>query len=192
MRATTLRKLMPLFAWLRVVPLVLATSACRPDGPAAPAVGPPLRLVQRASGDGCAYVSAVGDTVIPFGRYSLSETPLFDQVAVVLAPQLGWVGINRREQALYRVFIYDNGPDYPAEGVRRIVDAAGRIGFADSASGRVVLAPRYEAAYPFAYGRAQVGSRCQVLRDGEHWFWQCAEWHYIDHQGRTVAAPVQQ
>ena len=188
-----LEKLMPLFAWLQVVPLLaLAASACRPDGAATPAAGPPLRLVQSASGEGCAYVSAVGDTVIPFGRYSMSETPLFDRVAIVFKPQVGWVGIDRREHVLYRLFIYDNGPDYPAEGVRRIMDAAGRIGFADSASGCVVLAPQYEAAYPFAHGRAQVGSRCQVLRDGEHWFWSCAEWHYVDHQGHSVAASTQQ
>jgi hypothetical protein len=179
----------PLFL-LRLAPLVLA-AACRPDAPAAPGSDPLLRLVHRPSGDECAYLSAAGDTVIPFGRYYLSETPRFDKVAVVLKPQDGWVGIDRHERVLYHVFIYDNGPDYPAEGVRRIVDAAGRIGFADSASERVVLAPRYEAAFPFAHGRARVGSCCQVLRDGEHWLWSCAEWHYIDHQGRVAAAPAE-
>lgn len=171
-----------------LVPLVLA--ACHSGASTASAGGPPLRLVHRPSGDDCAYVSAAGDTIIPFGRYALSETPQFDQVAVVLKPREGWVGIDRHERVLYHLFMYDNGPDYPAEGVRRIVDAAGRIGFADSASGRLVLAPQYEAAFPFTHGRARVGSQCRVLHDGEHWLWSCAEWHYIDHRGH-VAAPEQ-
>lgn len=182
---------MRLLFLLCLAPLVLA-AACRPDAPAAPGGSSPLRLVHRLSGDDCAYLSVAGDTVIPFGRYYQSETPLFDNVAVVLKPGAGWVAIDRHERVLYHLFMYDNGPDDPAEGVRRIVDAAGRIGFADSASGRVVLAPQYVAAFPFAHGRARVGSRCQVLRDGEHWLWSCAEWHYIDHQGRAAAAPAEQ
>jgi hypothetical protein len=182
---------MRLPTWLRLAPLAIAAVACRSDSSAASAA-PLLRLVQRPPGDNCAYVSAAGDTVIPFGRYSRSETPLFDKVAVVLKPQVGWVGIDRHERVLYHLFNYDNGPDYPAEGVRRIQDAASRIGFADSASGHVVLVPQYEAAFPFAQGRAQVGSCCQVLPDGEHWLWSCAEWHYIDHQGRVASAPTAQ
>jgi hypothetical protein len=55
-------------------------------------------------------------------------------VAVVRKPEAGWVAIDRHERVLYHLFSYDNGPDYLAEGVRR-------INFADSASGGVVLAP---------------------------------------------------
>lgn len=104
---------------------------------------------------------------------------------------MGWVGIDRQERVLFRPFLFDNGPDYPAEGVLRIVDAAGRLGYADSATGRVVLPPRYEAAWPFASGRALVGSRCRRVARGEHWNWDCQEWHYIDHQGTKVAKAVE-
>ena len=105
---------MRLRSLLCLAPLVVA--ACRPDAPAASGNGPPLRLVHRLSSDDCAYLSAAGDTVIPFGRYYQSETSLFDNVAVVLKPKAGWVAIDRQERVLYHLFIYAHGPDYPAEG----------------------------------------------------------------------------
>jgi hypothetical protein len=163
----------------------LSVGGCRPKAPARPARGP-LRLVTRPAGDGCAYVSAAGDTVIPFGRYAMSGTERFGKVALVLKPGDGWVGIDRQEQVLFRPFIFDNGPDYAAEGVLRIVNAAGLIGYADTATGQVVLPPQYEAAFPFENGRAQVGRRCRLVPDGEHSVWKCAEWQYVDHQGRSV------
>ena len=170
--------------------LALAGSACHPGGtPLASAAPAPLRLVQRPSDDACAYVSVAGDTLIPFGRYPQCQTERFDRVALVLKPGVGWVGIDRQERVLFQAFIFDNGPDYPAEGLMRIQDAAGRLGYADPATGRVVVAPRYEAAEPFAQGCARVGRRCRTLRQGEHWTWDCAEWHYLDHQGRLVPAP---
>lgn len=169
--------------------LALAGPACRPSS-ADDDHRRPLRLVRRPSDDACAYVSAGGDTLIPFGRYLMGETERFDRVALVLKPGVGWVGINRQEQVLFRAFLFDNGPDYPAEGVMRVQDATGRIGYADTATGQVVLAPRYEAAGPFAQGCARVGSGCRQQAQGEHWAWQCAEWHYIDHQGRPVPAPT--
>ena len=48
-------------------------------------------------------------------------------------------------------FRYDNGPDYVREGLYRIVDDRGRMGYADE-SGRVVIAPRFAFAHPFEGG----------------------------------------
>jgi hypothetical protein len=162
-------------------------AACHPPEATRPA-GAALRLVVRPADDACAYVAAPGDTVIPFGRYPMAATLRFDQLALVLKPGMGWVGINRQEQVLFKAFIFDNGPDYPAEGVMRVVNEAGLIGYADTATGRVVLPPRYEAAFPFDSGRAQVGRRCRLETDGEHSWWRCAEWSYINHQGQPLPA----
>ena len=52
-------------------------------------------------------------------------------------------------------FHYDNGPDYVREGLYRIVDDRGRMGYADE-SGRVVIAPRFAFALPFEGGKAKV------------------------------------
>jgi hypothetical protein len=162
---------------------LLGLGACRSDAPKKPPAGP-LRLVLRTTDDACAYVSAVGDTVIPFGRYAMAATERFDKVALVLRPDDGWVGIDRQERVLFRPFIFDNGPDYPAEGVLRIVNATRLIGYADTATGRVVLPPQYEAAFPFENGRARVGRRCRLVQEGEHSYWDCAVWQSIDHRGR--------
>jgi hypothetical protein len=164
--------------------LLLPLAACQPTAPASLEEAP-LRLVTHPS-DAYAYVGATGDTVIPFGRYTLAATEQFDQLALVLKPGVGWVGINRREQVLFKAFVFDNGPDYPAQGLMRIVNDANLIGYADTATGRVVLSPRYEAAFPFDSGRARVGRRCQLETDGEHSSWQCAEWYYIDRQGHPL------
>lgn len=169
-----------------LLPLLSLLAACQPTAPATA----PLRLVRRPADDACAYVAASGDTVIPFGRYPRCATERFDRLALVVKPGVGWVGINRQEQVLFKAFIFDNGPDYPAEGVLRIVGPTGLLGYADTATGRVVLAPRYEAAFPFDSGRARVGRRCRPETDGEHSWWNCVEWTYIDHQGQPLPTPT--
>lgn len=170
-----------------LISLFSLLAACQPSVPSSA----PWRLVVRPADEACAYVAASGDTVIPFGRYSRCATERFDRLALVVKPGVGWVGINRQEQVLFKAFIFDSGPDYPAEGVMRIVGPTGLLGYADTATGRVVLPPRYGAALPFANGRAQVGRRCRSQTDGEHSWWNCAEWTYINHQGQPVPAASQ-
>ena len=164
------------------LPLLGLLAACQPTPPS-PA---PLRLVVRPADEAFAYVATSGDTVIPFGRYPRCATERFDQLALVVKPGVGWVGINRQEQVLFKAFIFDNGPDYPIEGVMRIVGPTGLLGYADTATGRVVIPPRYEAAFPFDSGRARVGYRCRKEASGEHWAWNCADWQYINHQGQPL------
>ena len=144
-------------------PALALLAACQSIDAAHPAGGP-LRLVVRPADGACAYVAPPGDTVIPFGRYPLATTARFDRLALVVKPGVGWVGINRQEQVLFKAYVFDNGPDYPAQGLLRVVNEAGLIDYADAATGRVVLPPRYEAAFPFANGRARVGSRCRRER----------------------------
>jgi len=167
-----------------LLPLASLLAACQPTQPS-PA---PLHLVVRPADDACAYVTAGGDTVIPFGRYPVCATRRFDRLALVVKPGVGWVGIDRQERVLFKAYIFDSGPDYPAEGVMRIVGPTGLVGYADTATGRVVVPARYEAAFPFDSGRAQVGLRCRSETDGEHSWWRCANWTYINHQGQPVPA----
>ena len=62
----------------------------------------------------------------------------------------------------YAAFQYDNGDDYVSEGLYRIVDRKGRIGYADETS----------------------GERKEVAGSGsEHWYWESDDWYYIDKQG---------
>lgn len=89
----------------------------------------------------------------------------------------------------YSVFQYDNGNDYVSEGMYRIVDRKGRIGYADE-SGRTVIKPRFAFGYPFEGGRAKVtdsGRRKEVAGSGgEYSYWESDEWYYIDKDGNRT------
>lgn len=85
----------------------------------------------------------------------------------------------------YSVFQYDNGDDYLCEGLRRIVDKHGRIGFADSI-GNVVITPKYAFAFPFEDGRAKATFTGESVAEGEHSRWVSSDWFYIDRNGQQI------
>lgn len=84
---------------------------------------------------------------------------------------------------------YDNGDDPVQEGLYRIVNAQGKIGYADTL-GRVVIAPRFAFGFPFHQGRARVtdsGREADVPGSGgEYHFWQSDAWYYIDRTGKKL------
>jgi len=135
--------------------------------------------------DECGYKNQAGDTVVPLGKYAICFTDTFRTYAIVLKPSAGFVAIDRNGKMLYEVFPFDNGPDMPSEGLFRIVENA-KIGFADSATGRVVIAPQFECAWPFEHGVAKVSMECTEQSDGEHKTWLSNSWYYIDKTGRRV------
>lgn len=47
----------------------------------------------------------------------------------------------------YSIYQFDNGDDYFCEGLQRIVNKDGKIGFADSL-GNVAIEPRFAFAFP--------------------------------------------
>ncbi len=100
----------------------------------------------------------------------------------------GFVAYNAGGERLFVVYPYDNGPDYPSEGLFRIMEK-GRIGFADT-TGRVVIPPRFTAVFPFREGRAAFCVGCTTVREGEHRRWQGGKWGFIDRQGRVVVPAV--
>ena len=79
----------------------------------------------------------------------------------------------------YAAFQYDNGDDYVSEGLYRIVDRKGRIGYADE-TGKTVIRPRFAFGYPFEGGSG-----------GEHWYWESDDWYYIDRNGDIVGTLMQ-
>ena len=89
---------------------------------------------------------------------------------------------NHKGEYLFDVFKYDNGPDYPSEGLFRIVDKEGLIGFADTI-GNLVIPPRYRFAYPFTNGKAKVTDTGKLLIDSQdidrHEYWQSDKWYFI-------------
>ena len=86
-----------------------------------------------------------------------------------------FVFINDRGQVLAIAYAIDNGPDYFVNGLARIVDEAGKIGFIDR-RGQIRVAPRFDAAESFCDGRAKVCLGCDRSGDGGRWL-------EIDRQG---------
>ena len=141
------------------------------------------RIEDTATGE-YGYVNAKGDTIIAIGKYDMCFTEKFYNFAIVIARGKGLVGIDRNENVLFSVFIVDNGPDYPSNGLFRIIQN-GKIGYANL-KGQIVIAPQFDCAYPFKNGKAQVGKGCQTKADGEHHYWTGGQWYTINKKGNAV------
>lgn len=85
----------------------------------------------------------------------------------------------------YSVYHFDNGDDYYKEGLRRIQDKNGKIGYQDEA-GKILIKPRFAFGFPFKNGVARVTDSGKKVGDGEHWRWQSEGWYLIDRNGRRL------
>ncbi len=89
----------------------------------------------------------------------------------------------------YPAFQYDNGDDYVRDGLYRIVDERGRIGYADE-KGNTVITPRFSFGFPFENGKAKV-TDCGQMKEvegsrGEYHYWESDDWYFIDKSGRKL------
>jgi len=131
------------------------------------------------------YINNKSDTIIPIGKYIYCFTDTFKNYAIVAKTNIGTVGIDREEKVLYKVFIFDNGPDYFSEGYFRIKNDKNKIGYADT-TGKIAIVPQFACAFPFKAGKAKVSNDCSTVSDGEHSSWTSNAWFYIDKRGKRV------
>jgi hypothetical protein len=108
----------------------------------------------------------------------------FSRLAIVRILNQGIVGIDSRGNMLFQVYVFDNGPDYPSDGLFRIVKT-GKIGYADTL-GNIVITPVYDCAFPFENGIAKVGTGCTIQSDGVHSYWTGGNWFNVDKKGAVV------
>ena len=132
----------------------------------------------------CGYLDKDGNTVIPRGRYPICLTDTFRTFAVVYKSNRGFIGINRKEDVLFKIFQYDNGPDFPSEGLFRIIEG-NKLGFANI-DGEVVVSPSFDAAYPFSEGLAAFCEGCKTQRVEEQNTWKNGKWGFINNKGEIV------
>ncbi|TSD64125.1 WG repeat-containing protein [Inquilinus sp. KBS0705] len=159
--------------------IVLFFSACQANNSY-------LLLVNDTITNKYGYINTQNDTIIPMGKYVYCYTDTFKHYAIVSKAKMGLVGIDRNERVLYKVFIYDNGPDYVADGYFRILDSNNNMGYADT-TGKIVIKPQFGCELPFEKGSAQVSKECKVVNDDpEHWHWESDNWFYIDKLGKRV------
>lgn len=92
-------------------------------------------------------------------------------------------------EAGYKPYQFDNGDDYVSDGLYRIVDANGKIGYA-SEDNRVIIAPRFAFGIPFVNGRAKVTDSGHLKEvpgsNGEYHYWVSDYWYWIDKTGKKV------
>lgn len=130
------------------------------------------------------YLNEQGDTIIPYGKYKFCQTDTIRHIGFVYENRQNAriVCIDNQGKELFYVYKYDNSPDYIREGLFRIMDEEGWIGFADSL-GNVVIKPQFKFATSFENGKAQATTSGDAINDGEHSFWKSDEWQLIDHKG---------
>ncbi|MDG1331633.1 MAG: WG repeat-containing protein [Crocinitomicaceae bacterium] len=145
------------------------------------------RITDREDDENCGYVNANGDTLISFGECFACFSDSLKYAIVYKASEngSGFPALNSKGEVIFRVFIYDNGPDYIEDGTFRIIND-GKIGYA-TAAGEIIIPPKYEAAWPFENGKAQVSIHATKEQDGEHGFWTNADWFFIDKEGKRIA-----
>lgn len=136
---------------------------------------------------GYGYINRKGDTVIAISKYTMCFTSKFKSFAIVIKDG-DFVGIDRKENVLYKVFPFDNGPDEASDGLFRIIEN-NKIGYADAVTGAIVIKPQFDCAWPFEHGAARVSNDCKTEIEGEHSSWVSDHWYYIDRTGKKVKTP---
>ncbi|WP_207535690.1 WG repeat-containing protein [Desertivirga arenae] len=108
----------------------------------------------------------------------------------------GWAAIDINEKILFKVYNTSFGepsPDELREGKIRIVDASGKIGFANYL-GKVVIKPQFEIASSFHKGKALIGRKCKMVPWDKHpdeksachhYDIVCKEQGYINSEGKV-------
>jgi hypothetical protein len=134
------------------------------------------------SGVPCGYINPQGDTVVAVGKYGLCWTDTIRTFGIVFDQE--FIAIDAYGRLLYEVYPYDNGPDWPEEGLFRIL-RNGKIGYADE-EGFIRIEPRFACAEQFSGGRARVALDCELIPDGEYTRMESEEWFFIDREGEVV------
>lgn len=137
------------------------------------------------------FLNEHGDTVIPYNKYKFCQTARIKNIGYVYEnkPKGTIICIDVNGNKLFNVFKYDNGPDYVQEGLFRITDDKGLIGFADTL-GNVIIKPQFKFAFPFESGKAKVtlaGECTGISKSGsEKHYWNSPDWHYINKNGKII------
>ncbi len=139
-------------------------------------------------GNSCGYYTINGEEIIAKGKYEICLTDTFAAMARVFHPKKGFVGINQKEEVLFK--IYDNGvhADQPFEGIFRITDG-GNIGLADL-NGNIIVPTKYSGLFGFENGFAVFCDGCYREYEGEHVDWLGGKWGALDKTGKEVIPAI--
>jgi len=144
------------------------------------------------------FTSQKGDTVtrLDTAKYYVCFSDTIQYFAIVgIKNKKGWWAIDKNEKPLFQVFNTSSGepsPDQLREGMIRIVNDSGKIGFANY-RGDIVIKPQFAAASSFYKGKAIIGVRCQQVlwcckgeNEDKHYMVNCKEAGYINKKGQVL------
>ena len=143
-----------------------------------------------STGIKCRYVDSKGIVKIPFGKYYYCYTDTFKDIAFVTGEK-GIIGINKKGEKLFNVYIIDNGPDYIVNGAFRIIEK-NKMGFADTL-GNIIIPTIYDFAYPFNKNElalVNIGGHSESVDPAdphcEHHVWIGGKWGIINKSGKII------
>jgi len=99
----------------------------------------------------------------------------------------GFIAFDKTGEKLFEIYPFDNGPDYPSEGLFRIIKDD-KIGFANL-NGEIVIEPLFSAARPFHNHYAAFCEGCKTIQYGEHFTWENGKWGFIHKSGKVFQQP---
>ncbi|MDR1199790.1 MAG: WG repeat-containing protein [Prevotellaceae bacterium] len=137
----------------------------------------------------CGYVNEKGDTVIPL-IYVGCYIDTIKAIGIVKSVKDGFIGIDKSGNKLFKILIFDNGPDYISEGLFRIIDDDEKVGFADM-DGNIVISPQFEVALPFKNGFAAVcvGGYKETVEPDSRSHYVGGKYGFIDKAGKMAIEP---
>jgi len=143
------------------------------------------------------FTNQRGDTLtkLDTAKYYFCFSDTIQYFAIVgIKNKKGWWAIDTNETPLFEVFNTSSGepsPDELREGMIRIVNYSGQIGFANY-KGKVVIKPQFKAASSFYKGKAIIGRQCQQVlwcckgeNGDKHYITECKQTGYINTQGQV-------
>ncbi len=110
------------------------------------------------------YKDASGKTVIE--PQFVMATEFSPEGTAYAVSGFDWICIDTAGKKLVKMFNYDNGPDYFEEGLARYEDESGKMGFVNKKC-EVMIPARFDFAWPFENGKAQVCDGCTKTREHE-------------------------
>jgi hypothetical protein len=118
----------------------------------------------------------------------------FVKFAIVSMEGVGGIyAIDRTEKVLFRIFSFDNGPDYVSNGLLRIVGDGGKVGFANE-DGEIVIHPQFAFAGPFSaetgYAVVNVGGKEVRYEKEERTSLVGGKWGAINKKGEWIIQPT--
>lgn len=147
--------------------------------------------VKYDSTSNCGYVDKLGNIMIPIGKYNMCFTDTFRAYAIVsFKDKPGFIGIDKKENELFTVYPFDNGPDYISDGTFRIIKDS-KMGIADT-TGKIIIQPIYDFTFGFDKGIAivNVGGHREKSDptdpNCEYYTWTAGKWGVIDKNGKLL------